>query len=115
MPFRWKILRKLSQEKLVRSFKGVHRGYELAGPASNIRLSEILLMGHDGARLGDRVLGPSTCNDQEPCPRQARWKDVREEIEKRVKNTRPSELARNLRVHPGKRPKRPTLVSVAAR
>jgi len=52
MPFRWKILRKLSQEKLVRSFKGVHRGYELAGPASNIRLSEILLMGHDGARLG---------------------------------------------------------------
>ena len=107
-------LRKLSQEKLVRSFKGVHGGYELARPASSIRLSEILLVGRDGALMGDCVLGLSTCNDQDPCPLHARWKDVRDEIEKRVKNTRLSDLARNLKVHPGRRPKRPTLVNVQA-
>jgi Rrf2 family protein len=114
MPFLWKILRKLSQEKLVRSFKGVHGGYELARPASSIRLSEILLVGRDGALMGDCVLGLSTCSDQDPCPLHARWKDVRDEIEKRVKNTRLSDLARNLKVHPGRRAKRPTLVSVQA-
>ena len=32
-PFLWKILRRLSQKKLVRSFKGVRGGYELARPA----------------------------------------------------------------------------------
>lgn len=111
MPFLWKILRKLSQEKLVRSFKGMHGGYELARPASSIRLSEILLSGHDSGLLGECVLGLSTCNDQEPCPLHAQWKDVREEIEKKVKNTRLSDLARNLRVHPGKRSKRPTPVT----
>ena len=33
MPFLWKILRNLSRTKLVRSFKGVRGGYELARSA----------------------------------------------------------------------------------
>ena len=106
MPFLWKILRKLRQEKLVRSFKGVHGGYELARPALSIRLSEILLGGRDSGLLGDCLLGLSTCNDEEPCQLHPHWKDVREQIEKRVKNTRLSELARNLQAGAGKRAKR---------
>ena len=42
MPFLWKILRKLSEKKLVRSFKGVRGGYELARPARAISVSEVL-------------------------------------------------------------------------
>ena len=92
MPFLWKILRKLSQEKLVRSFKGVHGGYELARPASSIRLSEILFVGRDSGLMGQCVLGLSACDDQDPCPLHAQWKDVRVEIERKLKSTRLSDL-----------------------
>ena len=37
----WKIIRQLSQEKLVRSFKGVRGGYELARSAEKITLGQI--------------------------------------------------------------------------
>src|SRR5262249_7560855 len=57
MPFLWKILRKLSHQKLVRSFKGVRGGYELARPASSIRMSEILQVGNDNGAGGQCVLG----------------------------------------------------------
>ena len=106
MPFLWKILRKLSQQKLVRSFKGVRGGYELARPASTIRMSEILLVGHDGDRGGECVLGLALCSDAQPCPLHAHWKDVREEIEKRIKSTRLSDLARKPGSNTQKRPRR---------
>jgi Rrf2 family protein len=113
MPFLWKILRKLSQQKLVRSFKGVHGGYELARPASNIRLSEILLVWNDSSLMGDCVLGLSGCDDQDPCPLHEHWKDVREEIERKVKNTRLSDLARKSPAeNSGKHTRRNALVVV---
>ena len=57
MPFLWKILRKLNAKKLVRSFKGARGGYELARPAKNIRVSEVLAAGTEGDQLGRCVLG----------------------------------------------------------
>ena len=105
MPFLWKILRKLSQQKLVRSFKGVRGGYELARPASSIRMSEILQIGNDMGAGGECVLGLTLCNDAQPCPLHAHWKDVREQIEKRIQSTRLSDLARNGKAG-GKRAKR---------
>lgn len=36
MPFLWKILRLLTQRRLIRSFKGVRGGYELARPAEKV-------------------------------------------------------------------------------
>lgn len=113
MPFLWKILRKLSQEKLVRSFKGVHGGYELARPASSIRLSEVLLVGHDSGLLGECVLGLSACDDRDPCPLHAQWKDLRAEIEHKVKSTRLSDLVRKTQPQQaGKSPRRNALVAV---
>jgi Rrf2 family protein len=106
MPFLWKILRKLSQQKLVRSFKGVRGGYELARPASSIRMGEILQVGHDNGTGGKCVLGLTLCNDAQPCPLHAHWKDMREQIEKRIKTTRLSDLARSSKVSAGKRSRR---------
>jgi len=106
MPFLWKILRKLSQQKLVRSFKGVRGGYELARPASSIRMGEILQIGHDNHTGGKCVLGLSLCNEAQPCPLHAHWKDIRELIERRIKSTRLSDLARNARAGAGNRSKR---------
>ncbi len=42
MPFLWKILHELVRRNLVRSFKGIHGGYELARPSTQITLKEII-------------------------------------------------------------------------
>jgi Rrf2 family transcriptional regulator, iron-sulfur cluster assembly transcription factor len=113
MPFLWKILRKLSQEKLVRSFKGVHGGYELARPASSIRLSEVLLVGHDSGLLGDCVLGLSACDEHDPCALHEQWKDLRAEMERKMKTTRLSDLVRRAQPgQPGKGARRNVPVTV---
>lgn len=97
MPFLWKILRNLSQKKLVRSFKGVHGGYELARPAAAIRIQEVLAAGHDGNILRDCVLGLEQCNDRVPCPMHTYWKGVREQIEATIKTTTLADMARELK------------------
>src|SRR5580704_15061409 len=102
MPFLWKILRNLSEKKLVRSFKGVHGGYELARPAAAIRVYEVLAAGHDGDIPGNCVLGLAQCNDREPCPMHAYWKGVREQIEATIKTTTLADMAREMK-HRGRK------------
>lgn len=95
MPFLWKILRKLSEKKLVRSFKGVRGGYELARPAKAIRVSEILAAGRDGDQMGRCVLGLAQCDDRDPCPLHFQWKSLRRQIEARFQATTLTDLVRD--------------------
>ncbi|MGC2194521.1 MAG: Rrf2 family transcriptional regulator [Terriglobales bacterium] len=106
MPFLWKILRKLGQRKLVRSFKGVRGGYELARPARTIYVSEILSSGRDSDQVGRCILGLERCSDHEPCPLHAHWKDLRTQIEARLKTTTLADLAGNLKQGRRKRSER---------
>jgi Rrf2 family iron-sulfur cluster assembly transcriptional regulator len=103
MPFLWKILRRLSQKKLVRSFKGVRGGYELARPAGAIRVSEVLAAGREGDQMGGCVLGLAECSDERPCPLHPYWKDLRRQIESRLKNTTLADLARESKASGRKR------------
>ena len=93
MPFLWKILRKLGQKKLVRSFKGVRGGYQLARPAETIYVSEILCASQNN-HLGQCILGLEQCHDQDPCPLHSHWKDLRVQIEHTLENTTLADLAR---------------------
>lgn len=106
MPFLWKILRKLGQKKLVRSFKGVRGGYQLARPAERIYVSEILTASQDN-HVGSCILGFAQCNDQDPCPLHSQWKDLRIEIEHTIENTTLADLAgiakKARRKHPERR------------
>jgi Rrf2 family iron-sulfur cluster assembly transcriptional regulator len=86
MPFLWKVLRHLSQEELVRSFKGVRGGYELARSAEKIRLGQILA-GTPDSDLASCVLGRSQCDDRDPYPLHALWRNVRGEIEEMMRGT----------------------------
>jgi Rrf2 family protein len=97
MPFLWKILRKLSEKKLVRSFKGVRGGYELARPARTIAVSEILAAGRGRDQLGSCVLGLEQCDDRDPCPLHAQWKSLRKQIEGRFRATTLADLVRDAR------------------
>ena len=92
MPFLWKILRKLGQKKLVRSFKGVRGGYQLARPAETIYVREILTASQDN-HVGRCILGLAQCDDQDPCPLHSHWKDLREQIEHTLETTTIAELA----------------------
>jgi Rrf2 family protein len=101
MPFLWKILRKLSEEKLVRSFKGVRGGYELARPAKAIPVSEILAAGKNGDQTGRCVLNLERCDDHDPCPLHTQWKGLRTQIEARFQATTLADLVRDSK--PGRR------------
>ena len=81
VPFLWKILRNLSRRKLVRSFKGVHGGYELARSAERISVLEVLESGRRPGLFRGCTLGLPGCSDQCPCPLDAAWKDLRKEVQ----------------------------------
>jgi Rrf2 family iron-sulfur cluster assembly transcriptional regulator len=97
MPFLWKILRNLSQKKLVRSFKGVRGGYELARPADKICVREVLDASPDARHVEMCVLGLEQCNEVAPCPLHQSWKGVRAQIDDLLQQTTLADLARNSR------------------
>jgi Rrf2 family transcriptional regulator, iron-sulfur cluster assembly transcription factor len=101
MPFLWKILRHLSQEKLVRSFKGVRGGYELARSAEKITLGQILAVTPDSDLASSCVLGLSQCDDRDPCPLHDLWRSVRGKIDEMMRRTTLADLA-----HTAPRPSR---------
>ena len=97
MPFLWKILRNLSQKKLVRSFKGVRGGYELARAAEKISVTQVLAASPDARHTDYCVLGLDQCNEVAPCPLHESWKTVRNQIDDLLKETSLADLARNTR------------------
>jgi Rrf2 family transcriptional regulator, iron-sulfur cluster assembly transcription factor len=80
-PFLWKILRNLSRQKLLRSFKGVRGGYELARPAHKISLAEILTATSDNDLLTTCILDLEPCDEQNPCQLHTSWETLCTEIE----------------------------------
>jgi Rrf2 family protein len=94
MPFLWKILKMLAKRKLVRSFKGIHGGYELALEAERIPLVEIVNV-TDGKDFRDRcVLGLPECDNRNPCPLHEQWKSIRAEVTRMLDETSLADLAR---------------------
>jgi Rrf2 family protein len=74
MPFLWKILQKLTARKLVRSFRGVRGGYELAKPPQHVTVEKILKEIGEGAAWERCILGFAECSDKSPCPLHVLWK-----------------------------------------
>jgi Rrf2 family transcriptional regulator, iron-sulfur cluster assembly transcription factor len=95
MPFLWKILRNLSRKKLVRSFKGVRGGYELARSADGITIKQILQASNDRETLNECVLGLGPCQERRPCVLHSAWAEQRESMDALFASTSLSELARS--------------------
>lgn len=92
-PFLWKILQQLSRRKLVRSFKGIGGGYELARPAARVSVSDIIFA-TDGTEFREGcVLGLPQCDSKNPCPLHHRWKEVREGMTRMLDDTSLADLA----------------------
>jgi Rrf2 family transcriptional regulator, iron-sulfur cluster assembly transcription factor len=77
MAFLWKILQNLARRRLIRSFKGLRGGYELAQPAESLTLNMVVEATDGADKLGQCVLGLPHCSDENACPLHETWKDVR--------------------------------------
>jgi Rrf2 family protein len=94
IPFLWKILQTLARQRLIRSFKGIHGGYELAGPSGEITLSTVVLA-TDGTDLtGHCVLGLPNCSEQNACPLHHTWKEIRGRMSDMLEKTTLADLAK---------------------
>jgi Rrf2 family iron-sulfur cluster assembly transcriptional regulator len=99
MPFLWKILQTLAKRRLIRSFKGLRGGYELALPPDRLTLNMILEAIDNTDRLGRCVLGLSNCSDENACPLHATWKELRENMNDMLQRKTLADLARVSRRH----------------
>ena len=93
MQFLWKILQTLTRRRLIRSFKGIRGGYELAQPADKITVSMVLSANNDADRFRRCLLGLPRCSDEEPCPLHHRWKELRAGLTEMLENSTLADLA----------------------
>jgi Rrf2 family transcriptional regulator, iron-sulfur cluster assembly transcription factor len=77
MQFLWKILQTLAKKKLIRSFKGLRGGYELAQPAEKITIHMVLQANNGAGRLHGCVLGLPECSQDHACPLHEKWSAMR--------------------------------------
>lgn len=93
MPFLWKILRNLSRKKLVRSFKGVRGGYELARSAERISVEQILRAVENNGHLTPCIFGLGACDEQHPCALHDSWVGLRSNVDALLRRTTLATLA----------------------
>jgi len=91
--FLWKILQNLTRRKLIRSFKGVHGGYELARPAVEITLENIVEATDGQEVVTGCVLGLAECSEENPCPLHNSWKEVKTKLTEMLEQTTLADLA----------------------
>jgi len=94
MPFLWKILHNLARRRLVRSFKGIRGGYELARSRDRITLHEVVLA-TDGMDFSNQcVLGLPRCGEKNACPLHNTWKSIRADMTAMLERNTLADLAR---------------------
>jgi Rrf2 family protein len=88
-----KIFQKLSRHNIVRSHRGVVRGYSLARPASCINLREIL-EAVEGRHLLDQCLfWSSRCDPQHLCSLHQQWITIRPRVQEILEATTLQQIA----------------------
>ena len=93
-PFLWKVLHKLCRKKLVRSFKGVGGGYELAHPARRIRLSDIVAAFETAPFFQGCIFGSSQHPDTRSCPLHPKCTKINNAVLRLLKGNAVADLAR---------------------
>jgi Rrf2 family protein len=103
MPFLWKILHTLARQRLIRSFKGIHGGYELARPSNEITLHAVVFATDGTDFTGHCVLGLPKCGEENACPLHDTWKAIRSRMTDMMEQTTLADLARVARKRKAKK------------
>lgn len=93
IPFLWKILQNLARRRLIRSFKGLRGGYELAMPAASITLQAVVGATDGEDVSGGCVLGLAVCSEENACPLHDTWKRIRGEMSAMLEQNTLADLA----------------------
>lgn len=80
IPFLWKLLQQLTRRKLIRSFKGLRGGYQLAVSANQIALKDVLYAIDGSDAFIGCVLGLPQCDEANACPLHETWKNLRNNL-----------------------------------
>lgn len=82
-----KILHDLRSKGLVKTTKGPGGGYELAHPAAEVKVMDVVESVDGPIDLGRVcILGLDTCSDEESCALHDAWKTFRRKFVERVSN-----------------------------
>jgi len=93
MQFLWKILQSLAKRRLIRSFKGLRGGYELALPARELTLDTVLRASGGTNRIGRCILGLPQCSDDNACPLHEKWRELRSGLAEMLEKSTLADLA----------------------
>ena len=92
-PFTGKILQRLVKSNIINSIKGNGGGFEIEKSQLELIKLEQIVRAIDGNDLFDRcALGLHECSDKLPCPFHHKYKPVRENLKKTLKETSLQEL-----------------------
>jgi len=101
-PYLSKVIQRLAQAGLVRTFRGPGGGIELGKSPEAITLWA-LVCSTDGPTDAERcALGIGTCSPNNPCPLHGRWAPMREEFQRLLEETTLAARVRELAPDPGK-------------
>ena len=103
MAFLGKVLQNLARRKLIRSFKGVRGGYELARPAEQTTLQSIVTAMDGDGLLRGCVFGMGQCREANSCPLHEAWAGIRAEVAHLLEQTTIGDVARTT-TSAGRRP-----------
>ncbi len=95
--FLGKILHRLAKIDLLDSAKGRGGGFRFAKPASEILVSDVVMVVEGGDLSKVCVLGLDHCDDAQPCPMHDQWIVFRKVLTDRVYSMTIADLGRNLK------------------
>ncbi len=91
-----KVIQRLAQAGLVRTFRGPGGGIELGKSPETITLWSLVRAMEGRADVERCALGIGTCSAEKPCPLHGRWAPLREEFMKLLEGTTLAALLREL-------------------
>lgn len=89
-----KILHTLAREGLLSSSRGPGGGFELARPATELTLQDIVRRFDGPAPESGCLLGQGECNDRDPCAAHDAWKDVARSVRAFFNDTSIADLSK---------------------
>ena len=94
--FLTKILQKLTQDKLMRSYRGPNGGVSFTRPLDQIYLSDIVDSVETNPIFEECILGIQKCGVGKPCPLHDDWGAVRSRLREKFENSTLADLAKGV-------------------